>query len=49
MQAYAQPLRIEHITELEDFVHNKKRITLDAIGREASPEVVEIYIKGFFR
>jgi len=35
--------------EIEDFFHSKKRSTLDAIGREPSEAVVDIYIKGFLR
>ena len=49
LQNFAQPLRVETINELEEYFHSKKRITMDAIGREPSPEVIEIYIKGFLR
>ena len=39
-------LRIETIGILEDFFHAKKMVTLDAIGREASYETVDLYIRG---
>jgi len=42
-------LRINTIHEVEDFFHKKKCLTLDAIGRESSEAVVDIYIRGFFR
>ena len=42
-------LRIETIGILEDFFHAKKMVTLDAIGREASYETVDLYIRGFLR
>ena len=44
-----QMLRIETIGILEDFFHAKKMVTLDAIGREASYETVDLYIRGFLR
>ena len=42
-------LRIDAINILEDFFHQKKMITLDAIGREASDQTVDLYIRGFLR
>ena len=42
-------LRIDTIGGLEDFFHSKKMVTLDAIGREASIETVDLYIRGFLR
>ena len=42
-------LRINTIYELEEFFHTKKRLTFDAIGRESSDAVADIYIKGFLR
>jgi len=42
-------LRIDTIAKLEDFFHQKKMITLDAIGREPSEATIDIYIRGFLR
>ena len=42
-------LRVETINALEDFLHLKKRATLDAIGREASEQTVDIFVRGFLR
>ena len=42
-------LRIDTISFLEDFLHTKKKVTLDAIGREASDVTVDLYIRGFLR
>ena len=42
-------LHLHSIRELEDYFHERKRITLDAIGREPSDAVTDIYVKGFLR
>ena len=42
-------LHLHSIRELEDYFHERKRITLDAIGRDPSDAVADIYIKGFLR
>ena len=42
-------LRIDTISVLEEFFYSKKKITLDAIGREASEATIDIYIRGFLR
>ena len=42
-------LRLETIQILEEFFHQKKMVTLDVIGREASYETVDLYIRGFLR
>ena len=42
-------LHLQSIRELEDYFHERKRITLDAIGREPSEAVTDIYVKGFLR
>ena len=42
-------LRIDTISVLEEFLHAKKMVTLDAIGREASEGTVDLYIRGFLR
>ena len=42
-------LHLHTIRELEDYVHERKRITLDAIGKDPSDAVADIYIKGFLR
>jgi len=40
-------LRIDAISELEEFFHSKKRMTLETIGREPTDAVTDIYIRGF--
>jgi len=42
-------LRVDAIDALEDFLHKKKRATLDALGREASEQTVDIFVRGFLR
>lgn len=42
-------LRIDTIHGLEDFFHQKKMVTMEAIGREASETTIDIYIRGFLR
>ena len=42
-------LHLHTIRDLEDYFHERKRITLDAIGRDPSDAVADIYIKGFLR
>ena len=42
-------LHLHSIRDLEDYFHERKRITLDAIGRDPSDAVADIYIKGFLR
>ena len=42
-------LRIDTISVLEEYFYTKKKITLDAVGREASEATIDIYIRGFLR
>ena len=40
-------LRRDTISKLEDFFHERKVVTLDAIGREASQATIDLYIRAF--
>ena len=42
-------LRIDTLNVIEEYFYTKKKITLDAIGREASEATIDIYIRGFLR
>jgi hypothetical protein len=42
-------LRIQALYEFEEYFHKQKRLTLDAIGRDSSDQVVDMYIRGFFK